>query len=587
MDAQVDNTGTRQHSLRTWLTACALLMWVALNAQDACAGAGTATPPAPGLGTLPALGAVAPDLLPPIFSAPQQDIIGFTAIGFLKSATVSDALCPGLPKAQWGGTAVINEVTIIIPCNTVMQMPAATFTWANLFDAKQFATVLVPPASLTLPVSTRGDTRAAFRYPSTEIRIEGNIVAGQHIAGLVHISQQSLNTGTGIITGFDHAKGVIFVGGRADGLAEVRLQLNDPNGRFSAGQSPDSRFSVDSDNPTIKASTGYPMCVPRYDPSIADDPACPRRNRPLTANGCRNFAAAGIFLPAGRDFAPPAPGAIYCSAFLMGDPATALDNEPNSREQAPFEIGDLIAYSGTLLMGDGNGPNRSDTISVHTITANVGIFTAPGTLPVYIAIGDFNISAEAPRFFNGVRQEAPNRLFLEASVTDVTGIVDIYLVDLDAVTGQETQRWITPASMTGGIGAVGSNGQIIDGGITTQLTGPQPGRARIRAVKSTPGILQSPTRYIRVVVRSLCDPANVNGTAPPLADPSAAPVECLKRATAANGLYTGQYFAPTPSFIFPENLVAGDPPVPYNFWALGFLVNGEGPATGPLIPTPW
>ena len=70
------------------------------------------------------------------------------------------------------------------------------------------------------------------------------------------------------------------------------------------------------------------------------------------------------------------------------------------------------------------------------------------------------------------------------------------------------------------------------------------------------------------------------------ADPPAT-VPCLRRAPAANGLLAGQYLGPFTDFIFPENLVSGDNPVPYNLWAFGFLMNGEGPGTGRLIPTPW
>lgn len=60
-----------------------------------------------------------------------------------------------------------------------------------------------------------------------------------------------------------------------------------------------------------------------------------------------------------------------------------------------------------------------------------------------------------------------------------------------------------------------------------------------------------------------------------------------RRVLGADGLKTGQYFAPVTNFIFPENVVPGDPAVPYDFWALRFLVGGEGPGTGPLIPQPW
>ena len=577
----------RRQVVRNLLVLVACLFTALPLDTSRAAGGGVAALPLPGIGNVPELATVPPFVPAQHFTASPGDIKGFTAIGFVQDATVGNSYCPDLPSSQWGGTAVINSVSIIIPCNTVLQMPAATFTWADVFDPGKFHTTSRIPTRLALAPSGATFDGGSFAFPSNEIRIEGNIVGGQHIAGLVYISQQSLNSGTGIIKSFDHANGVMLIGPSLDGPVQTRLQLNDPIGRFSAGQSADTRFSVDSDNPTIKAVTGYPMCVPRTDPAIADDPLCPQRNRPLVGNGCRNFAAAGVALPAGRELAPPAPSTRFCSAFVMDDPATAGDGDPTSTQQAPFEIGDLITFSGTLLRGDGQGPGGSDTISVHTISANVGIFTQPGTLPVYIALGEFGVSAEAPRVFNQVQQEAPNRIFLEASVTDVTSIVDAYLVDIDPVTGKDTQRWITPWSMTGGIGGIASNGLFVDGGITTQFTGPKPGRVRMRATRSTPGILASPTRYLRVVVRSLCDPVNVNGTAPLLGNNPATSVDCLKRAPAANNLYSGQYLAPNFGFIFPENLIPGDPPVPYNLWALGFLVNGEGPNTGRLMPTPW
>jgi hypothetical protein len=422
---------------------------------------------------------------------------------------------------------------------------------------------------------------SVFKYPSTEISITGNIVAGEHRAGLVLVSQQSLNGSTGYITRIDYSTGAIFVGGKAGGPDRARLVINDPNGRFGRAQSPDERFSVDDENPTIKASTGYPMCVPRTDPAVADDALCPQRNRPKAAAGCRNFLQAGVVSPAGWEISPPPAGQTYCSAFVMEDPnslaVTAIGStRPNAKQQAPFEVGDYIAYQGTLLR-NGSGVGGGDTISVHTIEANVGIFTQPHTLPVYLAIGEFGVGADTTATaINGVPQESQDRIFLEASVTDVTSVVDIYLVDIDPITGAESQRWITPESMTGGI----TPGTApYGGGITTQLIGPQPGRARIRANKATPGILVSPTRYVRVVARQLCTPDHVNDLI--------AGVPCLQTAPAANGLFAGQYLAPTFEYIFPENVVAGDAVVPYNLWDLGFLTNGEGPGTGGLIPRPW
>ena len=352
------------------------------------------------------------------------------------------------------------------------------------------------------------------------------------------------------------------------------------------------------------------MCIPRQDPLIADDPACPQKNRPLVVNGCRTFSLAGIVFPKGGDFAPPGPGQKFCHGFVMkaavgsiaGSPLSptnlgtllsgniaTLPTEPDSRQQVPFEVGDSIIYSGTLLRGDGKGPNGSDTMSVNTIRANLGIFTQPGTLPSYVlmdrqVVGVFDSST----IFNGIPQEVHERLILDAFTTDVESIADVYFVDRALNDGHEVSRWVTPNSMTGEAGSVGSNGAIIDGGITTQFIGPVHGRIRIQANVANPvGELKSPTRFVRVAVRSLCDPANVNNPNVPTVANPAASTGCLQRAQFANGLSTGQYEAPTFNFIFPEAVTFGDPIVPNNFWVMGFLVNGEGPGTGPLIPQPW
>ena len=595
---------TDMETVRGCVTALAsavliALQWPAFHLLPAHAGAGVATPPAPGIGSVPPLAAVPPPIGRVTLPLPAT-AQGFAAIGFLQNSSVGYDECPELQgsHSRWGGTAVVNGLSIIIPCNTILQMPAAAFTWADLFKAQDSTsnatTADTPPVPLTLPRPGSTIPAGGFRYPSTEVTIIGNVVSGRHIAGLVFISQQAMNTGVGYITGFDYANSVIFISGPPGTNRNARLQLNDVLGRFGNKNSPDRRFIVDDENPTIRAATGYLMCVPRWDPATKPDPLCPMRNRPLTASKCRNFAVAGVTLPSAVDLPPPAAGQVYCSSFVMGPPDVAArsTNLPLSTEQAPFVIGDYIRYSGTLLQGDGSVP---DTISVHTIDANIGIYTEPDTLPSYMMITSATISADAPLIFNGVLQEAPDRLVLDAMTTDVKSVVDIYLVDLDPVSGAESQRWITPRSMTGGAGSVGSNGAVIDGGITTQFTGPVPGRVRIRAGRATPRILFSPTRYLRIVARSLCDPQTINARMLPhplsqaqrAAGQPLAAVSCIGRLVAANRIKSGQFLAPTMKFIFPEALFPGDPVVPNNFWDYGFLVNGEGPNTGPLKPTPW
>ena len=72
----------------------------------------------------------------------------------------------------------------------------------------------------------------------------------------------------------------------------TRISINDPanatsgsGGRYGRAMTPDDRFQVDQDNPTILAETGFPMCIPRVAPSTtADDALCPQANRPAVSN---------------------------------------------------------------------------------------------------------------------------------------------------------------------------------------------------------------------------------------------------------------------------------------------------------------
>lgn len=673
-------------------TSRAVVLATALTAgaAGALAKGGTAKPPdtpaVPAVVILPPAGPSLPSL------TPLSN--GFSITGFIQALTCD---------ANGGGTVTINGLVITIPANLIVQFPANTFAWVD---------AACPPAptppALTPSIALDGTGGISMRtaqeqrgpiYSSIEMRVEGNIVAGpggpaavggagaQYIAALAYVSQQSLNSGSGYISSFDYSDGSIYVNSSA-GL--VRLILNDPFGRFGRPRgNTDVRFSVDDANPTIKASSGYPMCVPRLDPAVQDDPRCPQKNRP-TAN-CRTFAAAG-FVPVGGDLSPT-PVAGWCRAFVMkaltgypgaatasliGIPGSAIagPDDPDPRQQAPFVLGDFITWSGTLVRGKtGNLTTTTpDTIWVHTIEANVGIYTQPSTLPAYIAIGEFVVGVEPqpPGAVAIVGGETTDRLVLEAATTDIGSIVDVYFDDkgfslpqgntigpLTSTVGGEYFRWLTLESMTGtlteqlaGTTPFIISAQPFGGGIQTQFVGPVPGRARIRANKApaidttgqacpaTAGsqhcsITQSPTRYVRAVLRSLCAPAatgavgtngatvgttnidngtkdingipkpdqfyDINGTRPDLphagprtsrnADRSLPPGSCLESAQFANGLFTGQYMAPVGEFIFQENTLNGAPILPSQVWQLGFAVYGEGGRPGassaPLTPQPW
>jgi hypothetical protein len=543
-----------------------------------------------------------PTLSQPAFSTGADQIHGFDETGFVQSATVSDASCPG--QTQYlGGTATINGNTVTIPCNTIVQMPANTLSWDEFVGNPASNEVASFPAGTSF--------NSLNTYAAYELHVVGNYVGSKRIAALAFASQQSTNSGSGTITGFDYAKGIMKVA--SGGAADAIVQINDPTitdssdpgfghgGRFSAGQSPDSRYSVDQENPTVHAGTGYPMCIPRTDPAAGtDDPLCPQANRPkpagatATAAGhCRDFADDATPLPASGNLSSPAVGQAYCSQFVM--PAAGTTGGPDPRQQAPLEKGDFVAYSGTLQHDPSGGP---DYISANTIEANVGIYTHHGSQPAYMAIGEFGVGTADPNAVAAggvVNQETQDRLFLESETTDPSTLVDIYMVDVDGKTGTVRNRWVTTPEMTGAA-ATNTADPTTGGGIATMSVGPQPQRARIRANKAPTGLLSQPTRTIRVMQRSLCKPTmpDMSGTdaATNEMHPKTSGVDtCLAAAAAkpvANGLVAGQYLAPTFEFIFPENVRPGDPVVPNDMWHLPFLRYGEGPGQeAALAPLPW
>lgn len=547
-------------------------------------GGGTAKPPAKNL--------VAPVFVPSLANPfPFSGAVGFGATGIVQNAVVDHDNDNG-HIAGCSGSATIDSKNIVIPCGLIVQMPANTVTWAAYAEPDPLGVV-----------------------KGLEINVVGNVVGGRYIAALAYISQQSLHGGSGNITKIDYTNGEITI----DGV--TTLQINDPNGRFGRAQSPDPRFSVDDQNPTIHSATGYPMCVPRtrVDQGV-DDPLCPQKNRPLAAGGCRNFGQAGFAPPVSGELNVPIAGQTFCSQYVMPAVDGASEyplgtkliqsnappfnfkvmipgtNDPDPRQQAPFEVGDYLAYSGTLL--------NNGTVSTHTIEANVGIFTQPGTQPSYVAIGGFGVGTADPTLVsvNGIAQESTNRISLEASVSDFRTPIDIYYIDEangGVLPGGIINRWVTPWEMTGecppanGLPAAnGGNAPLaaacngVTGGISTSLTGPQVQRDRIRAVKSPAGLLNQPSRTVRVMSRSLCTPAAAVNNGPGLVDACLATAS-LPANKVANGLVAGQYLAPVFEYIFPENVKPGDPIIPNDIWHLPFLRFGETNGTPALNPLPW
>ena len=183
----------------------------------------------------------------PIPASSQFDLVGFIQSATLDPACVANAHC--------GGTLVVNGHKVTIPKETIVILPANALTWQELFAQA--------PAPYGLGAATPSTGMAMTDVPTPlttyEVHVVGNRVPGavggdQYIAGLVNVSQQDLNSGAGFINFMDYSTGEMRVGGViGDPTTGTRVRINDPVGRFGRASTPDGRFTVDADNPTIAA----------------------------------------------------------------------------------------------------------------------------------------------------------------------------------------------------------------------------------------------------------------------------------------------------------------------------------------------
>jgi hypothetical protein len=529
---------------------------------------------------MPAQGLVAPAAVLPVLASSTQ----FDITGFLQTATVDT---PGDPHS--GGVVTVDGHTIVIPRETIVILPAAALTWEELFS---HAPAPYGPTQTGLALS---DTPKPLT--TSEFHIVGNRVVDpngtngcttapscdRYIAGLVHVSQQDLNSGAGYVNFIDYATGTMEVGGTlgAQGTG-TRVRINDPanptsasGGRFGRAFSPDDRFQVDQDNPTIAAETGFPMCVPRTDPAAADDPNCPQANRPTVSNPVTDQS--GI---------TPQPNTLvageYYKVYRMDSPTNVDTNAAlcvrtpcaDPRKQAPFEIGDYITFAGNLTTDAGG-----QYVLAHTIVDSLGIYTQPGIDPAYVSIEVSLIGTGGLTVFGA--GEAAIRTRFEGMTTDETRMIRLYGVDINPATGATTDReWGTIMPDLG------------------PPTGAVRGRWRFRppctAAVATPkactpppaGQFIPPTREVRAVVAGHSQ-FLPGGTTP---NPASQVPGTPGATTAANGIYWGQYHAPIGEYIFPEN-VPGTA-IPENnfntipFLAAGGYASGTGVIAGVLNPWP-
>jgi hypothetical protein len=248
------------------------------------------------------------------------------------------------------------------------------------------------PGTCTTVPPVRGESGLALadtvHPPFTfEAHVQGQIVNGTYMAGIVQISQQSVNGMQGFIEALNYADGSMTVNGIKVQINDAPLQLQDMQGnffnkgRYTIGQSPDIRFTADQNNTTIRSITGYPMCIPRVapgnypagpgtpgtgDPYVIgstnlDDPQCPELNRPRDAS------------------------LQLIDIYTMNAPGDAptLDNPfpQDPYTEVPFEVGDFVSIIGTQFIDPTTGRTF---VSATENVANLGVYTFPNVDPAYV-----------------------------------------------------------------------------------------------------------------------------------------------------------------------------------------------------------
>jgi hypothetical protein len=518
-----------------------LAEWIALRALPALAtgfalaGLLAVTPPVEAKGGGGGGGGVPnPNAITVGPATPAGSPVPFDITGAIQSLT---AFSPANPYS--GGTIVVNGITVIIPANLVVTLPAAYKTVGQLFMDSPIA------GQSGLALSDPSPPIAAF-----EAGIAGNIVNGVYLAGLVSIAPQSLNTANGFIRSINYATGQMCVGSTPGPCvaSDARVMINDPDGRYGLANgmgskaSPDKRFGVDSDNPTIHAASGYPMCLPRVAPP-AVDAECPMANRPTVSPGV--FATS--FVMDSNFLIPPPP--------FVGGAVAPCGASCDVNKQAPLAVGDYIAYSGILARD-----NMGMYVAAYSIEANVGIYTPVGGPTYYMYV-------EAPLITTGpaicpANAECQARLRTTIFVTDPSRTPAMYGVDENPATGARTSRAL----------------------ISTLVNTAVLGRFVFHTEKDTRvfGGANGVPREIMGRVAGVPDGTPVYYSTTP-----GVPAAMVK----ANGLVFGQYVSPVGEYIFPEPNVGGAVLTPYNFRCLSFLAKGWGQGgaltgIGPLVPFP-
>ncbi|KAH7336719.1 hypothetical protein BKA65DRAFT_564015 [Rhexocercosporidium sp. MPI-PUGE-AT-0058] len=298
--------------------------------------------------------------------------------------------------------------------------------------------------------------------------VQGNVVGGAYVAGLVFIAQNP---------------GQILAVTSANGPLDC--VINSPTGFYSGiPYTAAPLWTADPNNPSIHAQSGFPVCIP----TTANTIDCPAKNRPTV-------------------------GGVPSTSFTFGAPPVA-PGAPDPMFMVPLAVGDFVTFTGTNVGG---------TLTINALTANLGIYTAPGTKPAYVNVEEAILGIGSARANVEVAETRA-----VAFTTDPSTTIQWFAMDVDPCDGTVTER----------------NIMLLQPSQVAPL-----GRAIFRLGKTliTPATQQVGFRLSTGTI------------------------------TTGNGLTAGQFIQPIFNFVFPELLAFGDVPLTLNFESIPFLAQGSGP----------
>ena len=531
------------------------------------------------------LGAIVLGMAGPVAA---QTVVPFSITGFIQSFTVDN---PG--NLLSGGHITVNGIDVTIPANTVVVFPAAYWTMSQV--------LAFGPGVGYSGLALNDSIRNMGTYDAS---INGNMLTVNgtptYVAGDVHISPHLAQNTDGYIRGINYVTGELCVGASPTpsvGCAppDIRVRINDPGGVYGingnlgrdlAGDDP--RFQVDPDNPTIHAGSGYPMCIPRFNPATSSDPDCPIGNRPQDFTGAflRTFVMSGPDYQAsgggGGGGGLITPFVQSCNNAPSFGATQTSPNQCQPDKQAPFVPGDYISFSGI--------PTNDGAVAATSINGNVGIYTEKGPGKTAYIQWDKQFIGTGPQSCAAVTvAECQFKVRVVGFATDPSRIgsstnkLNFYYVDVNPFTGVKTTRTIVPIA-------------VLNDPNKTPLTKDQGffGRFRLDITKKRTDIQIPPTSggptgtggLTRELLVSLDDNGPMpNGTIVPDTFNSPGRVK-------AHGLIAGQYWAPMPEYLFPEVALPGLTPPSMNFNCLNHLIYGWnlnfGAGPTPIPPlSPW